>query len=88
MEHPCLKDRQGLLVRLNSKTKPTDLSPSTKNVLVLGSNQDKESLIYGAVVVAQLVERLLSTPEIRSSNPVIGKILSTNFTIKIQKRQK
>ena len=32
--------------------------------------------------VAQLVERLLSTPEIRGSNPVFGKILSTNGTKK------
>ena len=28
-----------------------------------------------AVVVAQLVERLLLTPEVRDSNPVIGKLL-------------
>ena len=28
-----------------------------------------------AVVVAQLVERLLQIPEVRNSNPVIGKIL-------------
>ena len=34
-----------------------------------------------AVVVAQLVERLLLTPEIRSSNPEIVKNLSTNCTI-------
>ena len=31
-----------------------------------------------AVVVAQLVERLLPTPEIRGSNPNIYKVLSTN----------
>ena len=31
-----------------------------------------------AVVVAQLVERLLLTPEICGSNPDVGKILSTN----------
>ena len=35
-----------------------------------------------AVVVAQLVELSLWTPEIRSSNPNIGKILSTNCTFK------
>ena len=29
----------------------------------------------GEVVVAQLVERLLSIPEVRGSTPVIGKIL-------------
>ena len=32
-------------------------------------------------VVAQLVERSLPTPEIRDSNPDIGKILSTNCTL-------
>ena len=31
-----------------------------------------------AVVVAQLVQRSLPTPEIRSSNPDTGEILSTN----------
>ena len=41
-----------------------------------------------AVVVAQLVERLLSTPEIRGSNPDIGKILSTNCTIEKTKKKK
>ena len=35
--------------------------------------------------MAQLVERLLWTPEIRGSNPVIGKILSTNCTNKNRK---
>ena len=34
------------------------------------------------VVVAQLVERLLPTPEIRCSNPNIGKLLSTNCAFK------
>ena len=34
-----------------------------------------------AVVVAQLVEQLLKTPGIRGSNPNIGKIVATNFTI-------
>ena len=35
-----------------------------------------------AVVVAQLVERSLLTPEIRGLNPKIGKILSTICTYK------
>ena len=30
------------------------------------------------MVVAQLVERMLPTPEIRGSNPDIGEVLSTN----------
>ena len=34
-----------------------------------------------AVVVAQLVERSVPTPEILGSNPDIGKILSTNCTM-------
>ena len=33
-----------------------------------------------AVVVAQLVERLLPTLEICGSNPIIGKILSTKLS--------
>ena len=33
------------------------------------------------MVVAQLGERFLPTPEFRSLNPDIGKILSTNHTI-------
>ena len=41
-----------------------------------------------AVVVAQLVEQSIPTPEIRSSNPVIGKILSTNCTIEKMKIKK
>ena len=35
--------------------------------------------------MAQLVERLLSTPEIRGYNPVTGKSLSTNCTNKNRK---
>ena len=34
-----------------------------------------------ALVVAQVVERSLPTPEIRYSNPIFGQILSTNCTI-------
>ena len=41
--------------------------------------------IKRAVVVAQLVERLRPTPEICSSSPEIGKILSTNSTIEKDK---
>ena len=48
----------------------------------------------GALVVAQLVERLLLTPEVRGSNPVIGKIyiehwsLSTNCIDKTKIKQR
>ena len=34
-----------------------------------------------AVVVAQLVERLLPIPEVRGSNPVISKIYIEHFTV-------
>ena len=34
-----------------------------------------------AVVMAQLVERLLTTPEVRSSNPVIDKNVYWTFTV-------
>ena len=49
--------------------------------------------IVRAVVVAQLVERLLRTPEIHSLNLDIGEnfnsvILSTNFTIEKTKIKK
>ena len=38
-------------------------------------------------VVAQLVEQSLPTPEIRGSNPDIGKILSANSTIEKAKNK-
>ena len=41
---------------------------------------DKDRLVWAAVV-ALLVERSLTTPEIGSSNPDIGKNLCTNCTI-------
>ena len=37
--------------------------------------------IVGAVVVAQLVERSHPTPEVRGSNPVIGKLLNIKNSI-------
>ena len=42
--------------------------------------QYTENFIIRAVVVAQLVERLLPNPEVRSSNPVICKNLHWTFT--------
>ena len=39
-------------------------------------------LNFWAVVVAQMVERSLPAPEIRSLNPNMGKILSTDCTLK------
>ena len=40
------------------------------------------------MVVAQLVERSLPTPEIGGSNPDIGKVLSTNCTLEKTKIKK
>ena len=39
-----------------------------------GNYQGSKKVLHWAVVVAQLVERLLPIPEVRGSNPVIGKI--------------
>ena len=48
-----------------------------------------QGLFLGAVVVAQLVERLPPTPEICDSNPVIGKLLSNICLLStVLKRQK
>ena len=44
--------------------------------------------MFWAVVVAQLVELLLMIPEIRRSNPGIGKILSSNCLIEKTKIKK
>ena len=41
-----------------------------------------------AVVVAQLVERLLLTPEVRGLNPVIGKIYIERLLSIVLKKQK
>ena len=46
------------------------------------------TILKRAVVAAQLVEQSLMTPEIASSNPDIGKILSTNCTIEKMKIKK
>ena len=40
-------------------------------------------IFWGVVVVAQLVERSLLTPEVRSSNPVIGKLLLDIYLITV-----
>ena len=41
--------------------------------------------ISRALVVAQWVERLLPIPEIRGSNPNIGKVKTTNYFFKKEK---
>ena len=45
-----------------------------------------EVMEEGAVVVAQLVEQSLSTPEVRSSNPFIGNIYIERFTVTFTER--
>ena len=52
----------------------------------MGTTKNRAS--FGALVVAQLVERLLPTPEIHGLNPNIIKILSTNSTIEKTKIKK
>ena len=49
----------------------------------------KKLAIFWAVVVAQLVERLLLTPEIHGSNPLIGKFYFPSAVLKtVLKRRK
>ena len=40
-----------------------------------GTKLELQTVVSREVVVAQLVERSLSIPEVRGSTPVIGKIL-------------
>ena len=47
-----------------------------------------EKQIIGTVVVAQLVERLLLTPEVRGSNPVIGKLFYRRLFVYCQLNRK
>ena len=51
---------------------------STKNIFGMFKMQLANIQDQKAVVVAQLVERSLPTPEIRGSNPNSGKVLFTN----------
>ena len=43
---------------------------------------------FGEVVVAHLVERSLLTPEVRGSNPIIGKIYIEHLMLTVLKRRK
>ena len=52
--------------------------PRTRENKTEGTREERERLVNvtrGAVVVAQLVERSIPVPEVRGSNPVIGKKL-------------
>ena len=46
-----------------------------KFVMLIDKKKKKNNIMPRAVVVAQLVEWFLLTPEFCSSNPVIGKLL-------------
>ena len=48
---------------------------STNGAGFYAQNDQRGKEFLGAVVVAQLVERSLPIPEVRGSNPVIGKNL-------------
>ena len=43
---------------------------------------------FGEVVVAHLVERSLLTPEVRGSNPIIGKIYIEHLMLTVLKKTK
>ena len=51
---------------MRERERGNDVSPRRRTALTLVPNWE--------VVVAQLVERSLPTPEVRGLNPVIGKI--------------
>ena len=50
-----------------------------KNLLLDTYTFKTELYIYTYLVVAQLVERSIPMPEVRGSNPVIGKLLNRTF---------
>ena len=52
------------------------------------SYNDKYSSIDWVDCVAQLVERLLQAPEVRSLNPVCGKLYITDLLSTVLKRRK
>ena len=80
------------LVAVANSLMLTDPIPSQQSVYIVQCFNLWIENIFGAVVVAQLVERLLPIPEVRDSNPVIGKKLNWIFTVnciettKIKKR--
>ena len=75
---------------LNTKAKPEKIQPFHQLVpsvvmdalpVSLAIHCEIRLVKVKVVVVAQLVEGLLPTPQIRDSSPNIGKILSTNCTL-------
>ena len=53
----------------------SNILPLIVNILEVKYYNYESFLFLREVVVAQLVERLLSIPEVRGSTPIIGKIL-------------
>ena len=49
---------------------------------------DSNNIVHWEVVVAQLVERSLSIPEVCGSTPVIGKFILNNCLFTVLKRRK
>ena len=70
------------------KTFLFEAAPIVKIVTAKMSQDGGKVLWFRAVVVAQLFERSLPTPEISGSNPYISEILSTNWTIEKTKIKK
>ena len=64
--------------------------PMTQDCFIRKSfvHWEPTEIMFEAVVVAQLLERLLPTPEIRISNPNISKVLSTNWILNRKDKNK
>ena len=80
----CLKV-QGTrtLISIISQCLKHDKSLLDKKAKDLFDVSEELDIFWGVVVVAQLVERSLLTPEVRSSNPVIGKLLLDIYLITV-----
>ena len=75
----------GLWVCTSAKTRAYHVVNMTKglglNPIDLFALLSAKLYLFGVVVVAQLVERLLPIPEVRSPNPAIGNIFCWTFTV-------
>ena len=69
-------------------TSQNNLYQFNQDIFHLRYVQPSYFVFTSAVVVAQLVERSLPTPEIRGTNPIIGKVLSTNCKLKWKVKNK
>ena len=74
--------------RRSDRRRADDISSPGSRTFTLVSVPILKKSNNGAVVVAKLVEQSLSIPEVRSSNPIVGKNLYCTFTVNCQlKRQ-